>query len=788
MTAATNGFCAFPSARSDPSLGSLGVGPVSPEDKLQICQMARKYPGHSSEPGTECATPEACPTCNGVWCDEATQSLLQVQSQNETQVYPLESDNETTKTWPMTDAASGFCAYPSERSDPTLGGEKLGAAPTSPEEILKVCEMAQKYEGHRAAPGSECASETSCGGCNGVWCNGTVQSLLQVQAQNETQVYPLESDNETAKTWPMTDAASGFCAYPSERSDPTLGGEKLGAAPTSPEEILKVCEMAQKYEGHRAAPGSECASETSCGGCNGVWCNGTVQSLLQAQAQKETQVYPLESDNETAKTWPMTDAASGFCAYPSERSDPTLGGEKLGAAPTSPEEILKVCEMAQKYEGHRAAPGSECASETSCGGCNGVWCNGTVQSLLQVQAQNETQVYPLESDNETAKTWPMTDAASGFCAYPSERSDPTLGGEKLGAAPTSPEEILKVCEMAQKYEGHRAAPGSECASETSCGGCNGVWCNGTVQSLLQVQAQNETQVYPLESDNETAKTWPMTDAASGFCAYPSERSDPTLGGEKLGAAPTSPEEILKVCEMAQKYEGHRASPGSECASETSCGGCNGVWCNGTVQSLLQVQAQNETQVYPLESDNETAKTWPMTDAASGFCAYPSERSDPTLGGEKLGAAPTSPEEILKVCEMAQKYEGHRASPGSECASETSCGGCNGVWCNGTVQSLLQVQAQNETQVYPLESDNETAKTWPMTDAASGFCAYPSERSDPTLGGEKLGAAPTSPEEILKVCEMAQKYEGHRAAPGSECASETSCGGCNGVWCNGTVQA
>ncbi|CAE7405480.1 unnamed protein product [Symbiodinium sp. CCMP2592] len=406
-----------------------------------VCEMAKKYPGHSSEPGTECATPAACPQCNGVWCDGAVKSLLQTQAQNETDAYPLQNDNETAKTWPMTDAASGFCAYPSERSDPMLGSDKLGAAPTDPEEILKVCEMAEKYEGHRAVPGTECASPSTCGGCNGVWCNGTVKSLLQTQAQNETDAYPLQNDNETAKTWPMTDAASGFCAYPSERSDPMLGSDKLGAAPTDPEEILKVCEMAEKYEGHRAVPGTECASPSTCGGCNGVWCNGTVKSLLQTQAQNETDAYPLQNDNETAKTWPMTDAASGFCAYPSERSDPMLGSDKLGAAPTDPEEILKVCEMAEKYEGHRAVPGTECASPSTCGGCNGVWCNGTVKSLLQTQAQNETDAYPLQNDNETAKTWPMTDAASGFCAYPSERSDPMLGSDKLGAAPTDPEEI-----------------------------------------------------------------------------------------------------------------------------------------------------------------------------------------------------------------------------------------------------------------------------------------------------------------------------------------------------------
>ena len=316
----------------------------------------------------------------------------------------------------------------------------------------------------------------------------------------------------------------------------------------------------------------------------------------------------------------------------------------------------------------------------------------------------------------------MTGSASGFCAFASERSDPSLGS--LGAAPTDPAEILKVCEMAKKYPGHSSEPGTECATPAACPQCNGVWCDGTVKSLLQTQAQNETDAYPLQNDNETAKTWPMTDAASGFCAYPSERSDPMLGSDKLGAAPTDPEEILKVCQMAEKYEGHRAVPGTECASPSTCGGCNGVWCNGTVKSLLQTQAQNETDAYPLQSDNETAKTWPMTDAASGFCAYPSERSDPMLGSDKLGAAPTDPEEILKVCEMAEKYEGHRAVPGTECASPSTCGGCNGVWCNGTVKSLLQTQAQNETDAYPLQSDNETAKTWSDDGCSQWFLRLP----------------------------------------------------------------
>ena len=36
---------------------------------------------------------------------------------------------------------------------------------------------------------------------------------------------------------------------------------------------------------------------------------------------------------------------------------------------------------------------------------------------------------------------------------------------------------------------------------------------------------------------------------------------------------------------------------------------------------------------------------------------------PTLGAERLGAAPSSPEEVQKVCEMARKYEGHRAEVG-----------------------------------------------------------------------------------------------------------------------------
>ncbi|CAE7671164.1 unnamed protein product [Symbiodinium pilosum] len=239
MTAATNGFCAFRSERSDPSLGGKLLG-ASPDEVRQICEMAKKYPGHSSEPGTECATPAACPLCHGVWCNGTMQSLAQVTNETEAtkEVYPLEKDNETEKTWPMTDSASGYCAYPSERSDPELGSEKLGAAPTSPEEILKA------------------ANETEA----------------------TKEVYPLEKDNETEKTWPMTDSASGYCAYPSERSDPELGSEKLGAAPTSPEEILKVCQMAEKYQGHRAVPGTECATPTTCGGCNGVWCNGTVMS------------------------------------------------------------------------------------------------------------------------------------------------------------------------------------------------------------------------------------------------------------------------------------------------------------------------------------------------------------------------------------------------------------------------------------------------------------------------------------------------------------------------------
>ena len=626
--------------------------------------------------------------------------------------YPLAKDDEAAQSWPMTEAASGFCAYPSERSDPRLGAERLGA---TPEAASEVCEMARKYEGHMAEIGTECATEDTCGKCNGVWCKGTVTAFAQKQSvntqmkQNESDnppPFPLAHENETLQTWPMTDSADGFCAYPSERSDPTLGAEQLGAAPTSPEEVEKVCEMARKYEGHRAEVGSECAKESVCSGCNGVWCKGAMKSLIQASdahthVRENPEPFPLAHENETLQTWPMTDAADGFCAYPSERSDPTLGAEQLGAAPTSPEEVEKVCEMARKYEGHRAEVGSECAKESVCSGCNGVWCKGAMKSLIQASdaythVRENPEPFPLAHENETLQTWPMTDAADGFCAYPSERSDPTLGAEQLGAAPTSPEEVEKVCEMARKYEGHRAEVGSECAKESVCSGCNGVWCKGAMKSLIQASdahthVRENPEPFPLAHENETLQTWPMTDAADGFCAYPSERSDPTLGAEQLGAAPTSPEEVEKVCEMARKYEGHRAEVGSECAKESVCSGCNGVWCKGAMKSLIQASdahthVRENPEPFPLAHENETLQTWPMTNAADGFCAYPSERSDPTLGAEHLGAAPTSPKEVEKVCEMARKYEGHRAEVGSECAKESVCSGCNGVWCKGVMKS------------------------------------------------------------------------------------------------------
>ena len=110
-----------------------------------------------------------------------------------------------------------------------------------------------------------------------------------------------------------------------------------------------------------------------------------------------------------------------------------------------------------------------------------------------------------------------------------------------------------------------------------------------------------------------------------------------------------------------------------------------------MKSLIQnsntaAQQKEDPALFPLAHENETLQTWPMTDAADGFCAYPSERSDPTLGAERLGAAPSSPEEVQKVCEMARKYEGHRAEVGSECAKEASCSGCNGVWCKGIMKS------------------------------------------------------------------------------------------------------
>eukprot|EP00438_Fugacium_kawagutii_P015461 Skav202291 [mRNA] locus=scaffold3364:55719:71700:+ [translate_table: standard] len=539
-------------------------------------------------------------------------------------------------------------------------------------------------------------------------------SLRQLRGERSHTLnldYPLAADDAAAQTWPMTAAASGFCAYPSERSDPRLGSERLGA---SPDDVAEVCAMALKYEGHMAEIGSECATEDTCGSCKGVWCKGKVTALLENEPEDlpnqkadSPPAFPLAHENETLQTWPMTDAADGFCAYPSERSDPTLGSERLGAAPTSPDEVKKVCEMARAYEGHRAEVGSECATEASCSGCNGVWCKGIMKSLIQTSNAATQQrdspsppAFPLAHENETLQTWPMTDAADGFCAYPSERSDPTLGSERLGAAPTSPDEVEKVCEMARAYEGHRAEVGSECATEASCSGCNGVWCKGIMKSLIQTSNAATQQrdspsppAFPLAHENETLQTWPMTDAADGFCAYPSERSDPTLGSERLGAAPTSPDEVEKVCEMARAYEGHRAEVGSECATEASCSGCNGVWCKGIMKSLIQTSNAATQQrdspsppAFPLAHENETLQTWPMTDAADGFCAYPSERSDPTLGSERLGAAPTSPDEVEKVCEMARAYEGHRAEVGSECAKEASCSGCNGVWCKGIMKS------------------------------------------------------------------------------------------------------
>ncbi|CAJ1403348.1 unnamed protein product [Effrenium voratum] len=650
----------------------------------------------------------------------------------------------------------------------------------------------------------------------------------EVRLHSATVDYPLANDDSMEQTYPMTDAASGYCAFPSEREDPELGSADLGG----------VCAMALKYAGHRAAVGTECATQTACTHCNGVWCNGKVEALLQQAAGEPDEAassdelpgdaFPLAKDDDKLHNWPMTDAADGFCAYPSERSDPTLGSAKLGAAPMSAEETEQVCDMARKYEGHRAEVGSECATKTACGGCNGVWCSGTMKALLQSAASEPDEAagsddlpgdaFPLAKDDDKLHNWPMTDAADGFCAYPSERSDPTLGSAELGAAPMSAEETEQVCDMARKYEGHRAEVGSECATKTACGGCNGVWCSGTMKALLQSAASEPDETagnddlpgdaFPLAKDDDKLHNWPMTDAADGFCAYPSERSDPTLGSAKLGAAPMSAEETEQVCDMARKYEGHRAEVGSECATKTACGGCNGVWCSGTMKALLQTAAREPDEAagsddlpgdaFPLAKDDDKLHNWPMTDAADGFCAYPSERNDPTLGSAELGAAPMSAEETEQVCDMARKYEGHRAEVGSECATKTACGGCNGVWCSGTMKALLQSAASEPDETagsddlpgdaFPLAKDDDKLHNWPMTDAADGFCAYPSERSDPTLGSAKLGAAPMSAEETEQVCDMARKYEGHRAEVGSECATKTACGGCNGVWCSGTMKA
>ena len=324
------------------------------------------------------------------------------------------------------------------------------------------------------------------------------------------------------------------------------------------------------------------------------------------------------------------------------------------------------------------------------------WHTGSPYSYWHIPGA--TVDYPLANDDSMEQTYPMTDAASGYCAFPSEREDPELGSADLGG----------VCAMALKYAGHRAAVGTECATQTACTHCNGVWCNGKVEALLQQAAGEPDEAassdelpgdaFPLAKDDDKLHNWPMTDAADGFCAYPSERSDPTLGSAKLGAAPMSAEETEQVCDMARKYEGHRAEVGSECATKTACGGCNGVWCSGTMKALLQSAASEPDEAagsddlpgdaFPLAKDDDKLHNWPMTDAADGFCAYPSERSDPTLGSAELGAAPMSAEETEQVCDMARKYEGHRAEVGSECATKTACGGCNGVWCSGTMKCNL----------------------------------------------------------------------------------------------------
>jgi len=226
---------------------------------------------------------------------------------------------------------------------------------------------------------------------------------------------------------------------------------------------------------------------------------------------------------------------------------------------------------------------------------------------------------------------------------------------------------------------------------------------GTTQNEEAPESEEPEEVeevsksYPLANTTEESQTYPMTTKVSGFCAFPSERSSPLLGGS-LGA---SPDASVEVCTMAQKYEGHRAAPGSECATEKACAGCNGVWCDGKMTSLAELSEEEEpestgeapeseepeeveevSKSYPLANTTEESQTYPMTTKVSGFCAFPSERSSPLLGGS-LGA---SPDASVEVCTMAQKYEGHRAAPGSECATEKACAGCNGVWCDGKMTS------------------------------------------------------------------------------------------------------
>eukprot|EP00930_Biecheleria_cincta_P005069 TRINITY_DN105999_c0_g1_i1.p2 TRINITY_DN105999_c0_g1~~TRINITY_DN105999_c0_g1_i1.p2 ORF type:complete len:186 (-),score=28.74 TRINITY_DN105999_c0_g1_i1:445-1002(-) len=149
---------------------------------------------------------------------------------------------------------------------------------------------------------------------------------------------------------------------------------------------------------------------------------------------------------------------------------------------------------------------------------------------------------------------------------------------------------------------------------------------------------------------------------------------------ELSASPEDQEESdflatrmspLAACAVSTKNTGHRAAPGSACATETACTSesCGGFWCSASTLALLQGGFDD------------------LSVGKDGFCTFTDTRSEEELvASATLSAKSPGSEDLMSVrvtpmslCSLAQENTPHRISR-SGCDAEDTCTGCGGVWC------------------------------------------------------------------------------------------------------------